>query len=147
VVSINLPPLRERHGDIALLVDSFLRTFAELYGKPIHGLSPEVRKALFRYPWPGNVRELRNCIEHLVVATTDEVLGEDDLPEYMLERAGALQEQGGLASMAGQSLEKLEREHIARTLELVEGNREKAAELLGIGERTLYRKIEKYGLR
>jgi len=147
VVSINLPPLRERHGDIALLVDNFVREFAELYGKPIQGPSPAVRKALFRYDWPGNVRELRNCIEHMVVATTDELLGEDDLPEYMLEHAGGFQEQMTLAAMAGQPLEKLEREHIAQTLELVDGNREKAAELLGIGERTLYRKIEKYGLR
>jgi two-component system response regulator HydG len=147
VVSINLPPLRERHGDTALLVESFVRDFADLYGKPVRGLGPAVRKALFRYSWPGNVRELRNCIEHMVVATTDDVLGEDDLPDYMLEQAGALQEQPTLSSMAGQSLEKLEREHIAQTLELVDGNRGKAAELLGIGERTLYRKIEKYGLR
>ena len=139
--------MRERHGDIALLVDSFLRDFAELYGKPIEALSPAVRNALFRYPWPGNVRELRNCIEHMVVATTDDVLGEDDLPEYMLEQAGLEQAPASVASMAGQSLEKLEREHIAQTLEMVQGNREKAAELLGIGERTLYRKIEKYGLR
>jgi len=147
VVSINLPPLRERHGDIALLVDNFVREFAELYGKPIQGPSPAVRKALFRYSWPGNVRELRNCIEHMVVATTDELLDHSDLPEYMLEHAGGFQEESTLASMAGQPLEKLEREHIAQTLALVDGNREKAAELLGIGERTLYRKIEKYGLR
>ncbi len=147
VVSINLPPLRERHGDIALLVDSFVRHFADLYGKPVQGLTPAARKALFRYGWPGNVRELRNCIEHMVVATTDGLLGEDDLPDYMMEHIAGAQEEATLASLAGQSLEKIEREHIAQTLELVDGNREKAAELLGIGERTLYRKIEKYGLR
>jgi two-component system response regulator HydG len=147
VVTINLPPLRERQGDIPLLTDAFVREFAESYGKTVQGLSPEVRKALFRYSWPGNVRELRNCIEHMVVATTDEVLGEDDLPEYMLEQVGAPAAEGLLSSMAGQPLEQVEKAHIARTLELVDGNRERAAELLGIGERTLYRKIEKYDLR
>jgi len=75
------------------------------------------------------------------------VLGEDDLPEYMVEQTGAAGEEPSLAALAGQPLEEVERRHIARTLDLVDGNREKAAELLGIGERTLYRKIEKYGLR
>ena len=147
VVTIHLPALRERQGDIPLLIDHYLRELTRAYGKPVQALKPSVRKALYRYAWPGNVRELRNCIEHMIVATTDEVLGEDDLPEYMLEQAGAAGEEPSLAALAGQPLEEVEKRHIARTLELVDGNREKAAELLGIGERTLYRKIEKYGLR
>ncbi|NLW49373.1 MAG: sigma-54-dependent Fis family transcriptional regulator [Candidatus Brocadiaceae bacterium] len=147
VVTIRLPELRERQGDIPLLVDHYLREFARAYGKSIRTLKPSVRKALYRYAWPGNVRELRNCIEHMVVATTDDILGEDDLPDYMLEQAGASLAEPSLAALAGQPLEEVEKRHIARTLELVDGNREKAAELLGIGERTLYRKIEKYGLR
>ncbi len=147
VVTIALPPLRERQGDIALLIDRFVSEVSEAYDKPVQAIGPGVRKALFRYHWPGNVRELRNCIEHMVVATTDAVLGEDDLPEYMLDETEGLLEQPLLASMAGQPLEEVERLHIARTLELVDGNREKAAELLGIGERTLYRKIEKCNLR
>ncbi len=147
VVTINLPPLRERHGDIPLLVEAFVDEFSELHGKPVEGMSAGARKALFRYHWPGNVRELRNCLEHMVVATVDPILGEDDLPEYMLRETGALLEEGAGGLRAGQPLEEVEKVHIARTLELVDGNREKAAELLGIGERTLYRKIEKYGLR
>jgi two-component system response regulator HydG len=147
VVTINLPPLRERQGDVPLLIDRFVREFAEHYEKPVQVMKPGVRKALYRYSWPGNVRELRNCIEHMVVATVDEVLGEDDMPDYLLEETIGLIEEPSLASLAGQPLDEVEKLHIARTLELVDGNREKAAELLGIGERTLYRKIQKYGLR
>jgi len=139
--------LRGRQGDVPLLVERFVRELGEQYGKTVHGISSDARKALFRHRWPGNVRELRNCIEHMVVATTDEILGEDDMPEYVLEQTGELLEEPTLASMAGQPLEEIERLHIGRTLELVDGNREKAAELLGIGERTLYRKIGKYDLR
>ncbi|MHC5033995.1 MAG: sigma-54-dependent transcriptional regulator [Planctomycetota bacterium] len=147
VVTISLPSLRERRGDVPLLIDRFVKEFSDIHDKPVRGILPAVRKALFRYPWPGNVRELRNCVEHMVVATSDDVLGEDDLPDYMFEQAEGLVEEPSLASLAGQPLDEVERRHIVRTLELVDGNREKAAELLGIGERTLYRKIEKYGLR
>jgi two-component system response regulator HydG len=147
VVAITLPPLRERQGDIPLLVDRFIKELAEEHGRPVQALQPSVRKVFYRHHWPGNVRELRNCIEHMVVATTDEILGEDDLPDYLPGHAEALPEGLSLGALAGQPLEEVERLHIQRTLELVEGNRERAAELLGIGERTLYRKIEKYGLR
>jgi len=147
VVTISLPTLAERQGDIALLIDTFVRQFAETYDKLIQGMSPPARKVLFRYDWPGNVRELRNCIEHMIVVTTDPILGEDDLPEYLVEQSAELLPGHAFAAMTGHPLADLEREHIKRTLELVEGNREKAADLLGIGERTLYRKIEKYGLR
>ncbi len=147
VMTINLPPLRERQGDIQLLIDRFLKEFSEVYDKPVQALGTGVRKKLFRYGWPGNVRELRNCVEHMVVATTDDVLDEDDMPEYLLEQTSHIADKPTLDSLAGQPLEHVEELHIARTLELVDGNREKAAELLGIGERTLYRKIQKYGLR
>jgi two-component system response regulator HydG len=124
-----------------------MREFSDVYEKPVEMLSADARKILFRYQWPGNVRELRNCIEHMIVATTDQVLGEDDLPDYMLEQMGRLREEPTLSALAGQPLEELEKLHIQRTLDLVDGNRERAAELLGIGERTLYRKIQKYDLR
>ncbi|MCD6417047.1 MAG: sigma-54-dependent Fis family transcriptional regulator [Planctomycetes bacterium] len=147
VMTINVPPLRQRQGDIPLLLDYFTRQFSERYEKPIQGFTPAVRKLLFRYHWPGNVRELRNCVEHMLVTTTDDVLGEADLPEYLLQQSDELIEEPALASLAGQPLETIERLHIARTLELVDGNRERASDLLGIGERTLYRKIQKYNLR
>jgi len=147
VMAITLPPLRERQGDIPLLVERFVRDFSDLYDKPVRGISANVRKALFRYNWPGNVRELRNCIEHMIVATVDEVLDEDDLPEYMPGQPDTMLDGVPPTGMAGQPLEEVEKRHIARTLEIVNGNRERAAELLGIGERTLYRKIQKYDLR
>ncbi len=147
VVTIDLPPLRQRRSDIVLLADYFLRRLAEQHGKSVTGMSAGVKKLLFRYEWPGNVRELRNCLEHMVVVTTDSELAEDDLPEYLLARMGGAPKESTIESLAGQPLEAVEKHHIAGTLELVGGNREKAAELLGIGERTLYRKIQKYGLR
>ncbi|MCK4283070.1 MAG: sigma-54-dependent Fis family transcriptional regulator [Candidatus Brocadiae bacterium] len=147
VVTIALPPLRERQGDIPLLIESFVRELSETHGRSVHGMSAAARMMLFRHHWPGNVRELRNCIEHMVVATTDEILGEDDLPEYLLDQTGKAPDQATLTSLAGQPLEEVEKRHIAHTLDLVDGNREKAAQLLGIGERTLYRKIGRFKLR
>ncbi len=147
VVTIKLPPLRERQGDSPLLVDRFVRELSEGHGRGVSALDPVVRQVLFRHHWPGNVRELRNCIEHMVVANDDDVLGRDDLPDYLAEQLEEGTQGELLPGMAGQPLQEVEKHHIARTLELVEGNRERAAELLGIGQRTLYRKIEKYGLR
>ena len=146
VVTLNLPPLRERQGDIMLLIDFFLRQLSEQHDKHIKGIAPGVRALLLRYHWPGNVRELKNCLAHMVVVTTDDMLGEDDLPDYILEESGKALEEPSLKSMAGQPLEEMEKEHIRATLELVDGNRQKAADLLDIGERTLYRKIQKYDL-
>ena len=146
VVTLNLPPLRKRQGDIMLLIDFFLRELSEQHERHIKGITPGVRAMLLRYHWPGNVRELRNCLAHMVVVTTDDMLGEDDLPDYILEESGKALEEPSLKSMAGQPLEEMEKEHIRATLELVDGNRQKAADLLDIGERTLYRKIQKYDL-
>jgi two-component system, NtrC family, response regulator HydG len=145
VVTINLPPLRERQGDVPLLLAQFLRDFSQMHERTVRGMSAGARAALFRHDWPGNVRELRNCIEHMVVSATEEILTEADLPDYLSEHVDRSGDGG--AVMAGRPLEEVEKQHIARTLELVDGNRERAAELLGIGERTLYRKILKYDLR
>jgi two-component system response regulator HydG len=147
VLRIDLPPLRQRQGDLPLLIDRYVREFSDLYDRPVSGIDPGARQIIFRYDWPGNVRELRNCIEHMIVSATGPVLSESDLPDYMVQRASGLLHEPTLTSLAGQPLEEIERLHIARTMELVEGKRERAAELLGISERTLYRKIEKYGLR
>ena len=147
VVTVHLPPLRQREGDIALLIDYYVRHFRQRYGKDVQGLSPEARKVLSRHHWPGNVRELKNCIEHMVVLTRDEVLDMSDLPDSILEQSGKLLREPSLDSLVGQPLDEVEKYHIQRTLEQVDGNRERAADLLGIGERTLYRKIQKYGLR
>ncbi len=146
VVSIRLPPLRERREDILLLTDRFLKQLSEQYDKSVHGLGPEVRKILYRYDWPGNVRELRNCLEHMVVLSDDCVLTEYELPDYLSSQLKLTAGDDSIDTMAGQPLDDVEKVHIGRTLKLVDGNREKAADLLGIGERTLYRKIRKYDL-
>ena len=143
VVTIRLPALRERPTDIPLLIDHFLRRFAEQNTKAISAVTPAVRQVLSSYAWPGNVRELRNAVEHMVVVANTPVLDVECLPDYL--RAPEHSERR-LDGLAGFSLEGLERELIRNTLELTGGNREAAAKTLKIGERTLYRKIKKYGL-
>jgi len=144
VMEIRLPPLRERPADIPLLVEAFIREFAREHAKRVDSIDAEARRALTAYPWPGNVRELRNTIEQMVVIAEGTELRAEHLPDYI---RGMKIEPRSLEGLAGVAMDDVEREHIRSTLALTEGNREAAAKLLGIGERTLYRKINKYGLR
>ncbi len=148
VVSVHLPPLRSRREDITLLTDYFLKQFTASHDKVVTSISPAARKALMSHSWPGNVRELKNSIESMVVVDYDGVLDLDDLPEELLPSApGSVDpEAGGGGHLVGRPLEEVEKYYIAETLKLTEGNREEAAKLLGIGERTLYRKIKEYGI-
>jgi two-component system response regulator HydG len=143
VIPISLPPLRERVGDISLLVELFVRDFAAKYKKNVEGISPAALRLLARQPWRGNIRELKNAVERMVVLATDKRIEEENVPD---EYRGGTEEPGGMGVLAGHSLEEVEREHIRQTLEATGGNRKDAAERLQIGERTLYRKIERYGL-
>ncbi len=145
VVSVTMPPLRDRAGDISLLANRFAEEFAARYEKPIAGISPDASKALQRYEWPGNIRELRNCIESMVVVTQDNVLGTDDLPPHITP--GRLALPAPSPRLSGMSLQEAERELIRNTLIECDGNRKEAAAKLGIGERTLYRKINQYNLK
>ena len=145
VVTIELPPLRERTGDVPMLIDHFISELAEQHGRNVRGISPEARTLLVRYDWPGNVRELRNVVENMVLLARSDVLGAEDVPEQVREGSDSPRRGGGY-ELAGRSLEEVERELIAVNLKLAEGNREKAAAILGMGERTLYRKIKEYGL-
>ncbi len=145
VVSIRLPPLRERLEDTALLMDAFLREYSQTYNKKILHISPEARKILYKYSWPGNVRELKNCIESMVVVSTKDVLDVEDIPDHILQRSSEVFHTPGL--VAGMTVEEAERELIKNTLATVGGNREEAAKMLGIGERTLYRKLNRYGFK
>lgn len=147
VISIKLPPLRERREDIPLLIDHFVRESAARYEKPVPSIHADLRKVLMSYAWPGNVRQLRNVVESLLVIDTDGELGLDDLSdEELLASAGATVPASGPSPLIGQSMEAIESHFIAETLRLTEGNREEAARILGIGERTLYRKLKGYGL-
>ncbi len=145
VVAIELPPLRERAGDIPLLIDHFIGELARQHGRTIRGIAPEARTALLRYGWPGNVRELRNVIENMVLLASGEVLGLEDVPSEVRELAREPRKGGGY-ELAGRSMPEVERDLIEANLRLCAGNREKAAKILCIGERTLYRKIKEYKL-
>ncbi len=148
VVSLALPRLRERQGDIPLLTDAFVAEFRKEHRKEVKSVSPAVRRVLATYHWPGNVRELRNCVENMVVITTDAVLDEDDVPAYILERVGEGRPKSqGLDQLVGLSVDQVEKILIEQTLSHVDGNRDVAAKMLGIGTRTLYRKLAEYGLK
>ena len=144
VVTIRLPPLRERLGDVPLLVDAFIRDFSEAHGKRITSLSGKARALLTRYSWPGNVRELKNAIENMVVTARQESLDVGDIPGYITEAEPSPRR---LTGLAGHTMEEVERGLIRETLEVMKGNREETARALGMGERTLYRKLKKYALR
>ena len=137
-----MPPLRRRKQDIEPLVRHFVRKYATIHGKPVHGVSEEAMHLMKEYNWPGNVRELINCVESAVVMTRSDVVDLASIPDYVMnqpigETAGS--EEGGL-------LDDLEKKTMAQVLNETGGDKAKAARKLGIGLRTLYRKIEKYGL-
>jgi len=143
VVTINLPPLRERRDDLPLLIDAFLREFAEANGRGSVQLAPKARQALQDYDWPGNVRQLRNVIEGIVVMSTGREIALRDLPE---EIRSATPDRGTVTLRVGASLNDAERELIRATLARNGGNRAQTAKVLGIGRKTLYRKMEEYGI-
>lgn len=151
VVKIYLPPLRDRREDIPLLIDHFLKDLCKRNGREVEGLSRGARQALLSFDWPGNIRQLRNVIEGMLALDTDGRLDVDDLPMELAELAGLSPdgEHGGLGadSLIGRPIEEVEKYYIARALELTGGRREETAKLLGIGERTLYRKIKEYDLK
>ena len=144
VVTICIPPLWERRSDVALLLDHFLRYYAEKNGKTIRGLTPEGRDILLRYDYPGNVRELENIIERAVVLTRDDVIGSGDLPLTVQEPEVA---DGDRETNLTAAVEALERRMIRDALARSDGIQTRAAELLGMGERALRYKLTKYGFR
>jgi len=146
VITIRMPPLRERREDIPLLTDFFLREFAERYETPVPLVSSEVRKLLMNYSWPGNVRQLKNVVESMVVIDSDGTLTMEDLTDEDLQAAAGTVESAGGAQLVGRSMDEIEAHYIAETLKMTQGNRVEAAKILGIGERTLYRKLKEYGI-
>ena len=148
VITIDLPRLADRSLDIPLLIDHFVKMFTTRHHKTIKGMSTAARQRLVGFHWPGNVRQLRNFIESMVVVDYDEILDEDDLPSEMAvgdsPDPAVVPSGEGLGSLVGRSLAEIERLFIAETLNVAAGNREEAATMLGIGERTLYRKIKDY---
>ena len=143
-MAIHLPPLRERREDIPLLLHYFVQQAAEKYHKEVEGMTPDAQQILMSYGWPGNVRQLKNVVERMVVLSPTSQLGPESVPPEIRPAAGEIM--GGMNNLVGISIEQAEKELIRNTLKLVNGNREQAAKSLGIGERTLYRKIKDYDL-
>ena len=142
-MDIEIPPLRQRREDIPLLLNHFLEEFVQSENRPVRGFTPAALRILKNYNWPGNVRELRNTVKTMVVLAESELLDVGDLPFEMHKNSAG---DDNLSNLAGVNLNELEKTAILRTLEMVGGNREMAAKMLGIGERTLYRKIKEYGI-
>ncbi|MCJ7705280.1 MAG: sigma-54 dependent transcriptional regulator [Desulfobacterales bacterium] len=148
VISIHLPPLRERREDIPLLIDHFLKKYSEINQKKIQDLSKEARTLLSRHPYPGNVRELENLIERAVVLCRGEVITTQDLPFHLQEGPSEKQwEVSGKTKTLPDSLEEIERDLIVKALHQHQGVQTRAAESLGISERVLRYKMKKYGIR
>ena len=146
VIHIELPPLRERDGDVLPLAQHFVQHFSRAVGKPVAGVSTTAAEKLLAYSWPGNVRELRNCIERAVALTRFEEIVVEDLPEKVqnYRRSRVVVDLDDTANLV--TMEEVERRYILRVLEAAGGQRTKAAQILGLDRKTLYRKLERWGI-
>ncbi|MBK5200236.1 MAG: sigma-54-dependent Fis family transcriptional regulator [Spirochaetaceae bacterium] len=140
VVHLTVPPLRERKDDLSLLITSFLTQINEENGRSIKGFTERAKNAIFNYDWPGNIRELRNCVESAIVLTHNEFIDIEDLPEQVRK----LSERPAIVIEIGTTLAESEKQLILGTLSYWKGNKTKSAEVLGIGRKTMHRKIEEY---
>ncbi|MBI5409910.1 MAG: sigma-54-dependent Fis family transcriptional regulator [Nitrospirae bacterium] len=140
VVTIEVPPLRERPEDIPLIVDYHLKKFIEIHHKQIKEIAPDAMKIINSYNWPGNIRELMNCIESAVVMTLGDRITADSLPPFLTLKRKKV------SGKAPENLFEIEKTAILDALNKCGGNKAEAARVLGIGLRTLYRKLEQYGV-
>ncbi len=138
---LEIPPLRQRAGDIEPLAQAILEQVASVRHEPAKRLTPETRAALLRYGWPGNLRELRHVLEHAVSAATDATITADELPKSLLAPTASHTSGGAIEPLA-----TVERNHILRVLDHCAGNKKAAAELLEIDRSTLYAKLKQYGV-
>ena len=145
-VNISLPALRDRADDIPALIDYFLKEAASEVGSKVAGITDAALTVLSHYDWPGNVRQLRNTVRTMVVMCDRDRLDARDIPPEIAQRRQLLAGNRPAAALGDVSLNQLEKQAIEETLAKTNGNREKAAKILGIGERTLYRKIKEYNL-
>jgi len=144
VIHVELPPLRNRGGDVLLLAQHFLDGAAARAGSPVHGIGPEAAQRLLAYSWPGNARELQNCIERAIALARYDKLTPEDLPAKVRD----YQPSGAVLAPADPAevlpLAEVERRYILQTLGAFAGNKTLAAKALGVGRKTLYRKLEEY---
>ncbi len=132
--------MRERKEDIPLLVEHFIKEFSNLHKRDVDSIEQEALNLLIEYEWPGNIRELRNLIESLVVLSVGNKITVQDLPSFMKKRI----ESKVINFPLGRPLAEIEKEYILKTLNETSGNKMRAAKLLKIGLKTLYRKLEKW---
>ncbi len=155
VISLHVPPLRERRKDIPALIDHFLNFYRKRFKRPALYLSDETRGRLVAYDWPGNVRELRNSLERACALSNTDIIEAEQILTAVQQQHAATQfspnvsgtnDANTSAANAGASitLDELERQHILRVLEETGGNRDRTAAVLGISARTLYRKLREY---
>jgi transcriptional regulator with PAS, ATPase and Fis domain len=143
VYPVALPALRERTEDIEQLVAYFIERFQQKSGRRVTGISDRALHILKSYPWPGNVRELENCMERAVIVAAGRMITEKDLPEAIRVHASPDQV-SNIELTIPMSMDEVERIVITRTLVYTNGDKAKAARLLNIGRKTLYRKLEQY---
>jgi len=141
-VHIHVPPLRERKDDIPLMITSFLQEFTKENGKKIEGIDNRSRAALYKYDWPGNIRQLRNCIESAVVMCSGNIITVDDLPPGIAKDSDI----NSISIPSGITMAEAEKIVISENLAINKGNKSKTADILGIGRKTLHRKIDEYGI-
>ena len=146
VVTLNMPPLRERREDIPLLAQHFLNIFSEKNHKQIKGFTPQAMDRLLKYDWPGNVRELMNGVERAVVLSRSEYLDEEDLPMILKDASLSGEILAKNAILADMPLDEVEKASVLKMLELTGGNKSEAARRLGITRRTLHKKLKMYGV-
>jgi DNA-binding NtrC family response regulator len=146
VVTLEIPPLRDRTSDLPVLCEHFLQAFSEEHGKSEIRISPQALDALSRHPWPGNVRELRNVLESVVIFHPGGEIKVEDLPALFRDAARSTRSAAPIQTPFGtaRTMDEIERQAILETLERTHGRRAEAARLLGIGLRTLQRKLKDY---
>lgn len=143
VMTLSVPALRERIEDIPELTQFFLETFANEYKKTVRGIDTEAQALLLQHDWPGNVRELSNVLERAVVLNQSCIIGRSDLPPHLTEGKAKDDAHEQIAIPLGMSLKEIEDLMIRRALDATKGDRAQAAKLLGVNERTIYRRISK----
>jgi DNA-binding NtrC family response regulator len=144
VVEIHVPPLRARGNDILLLAQHFLEEASERMKRPVKGISSDAAKKLLDYDWPGNVRELQNAMERAVTLTRFEQITVDDLPDRISKHESTRISPVDVDAGQVLTLQELEKRYIERVLKAVGDNKTRAAKLLGLDRRTLYRKLDRY---
>ena len=146
VVALDVPPLRARVEDIPLLATHFLNTFSRKNDKRIKGFTPQAMDLLLKHSWPGNVRELENVVERAVVLLVGEYISERELPAPLREHGDEPPASPPPPSLAGLSLDEVEKRAVLETLDACEGNKSEAARRLGVTRKTLHAKLARYGL-